>query len=334
MDDVPAIELRLVTRFYGRHRGVSDLTATIPRGAFVGLLGPNGSGKTTTLRVLSCCIPPTSGEARICGLDVFTQSFEVRRKIGYLPEHCPLYPEMRVLEYLRWTAEMKGLRGSDADRATFDVLGPCGLESVRRQPIRTLSRGYRQRVGVASVLLHRPEVVILDEPTAGLDPLQVREFRRLLGTFKGRQTVLISSHILSEIEMLCDSVIILHEGRVVANGAPETLRGTVPRGYRVECRAHGSLPVLLPRWLDRVPGTTLESYEVEDGFARIRLRGTGPDPRLELSRLLREAGIELRELATETNTLEEVFVHCLRKESVGGGSAPDPKGPAPGRTAA
>ena len=312
MGDVPAIELKQVTRFYGEHRGVENVTAAIPRGAFVGLLGPNGSGKSTTLRILSCCIPPTSGEARVCGFDVFNQSLEVRRRIGYLPEHCPLYPEMRVLEYLRWTAAMKGMTGSDVERAAFEVIAPCGLEAVRRQSIRTLSRGYRQRVGLASVLLHRPEVVILDEPTAGLDPLQVREFRRLMGTFKGRHTVLISSHILSEIEMLCDSVLILHEGGLVANGSPEALRGSVPRVYTVECRAHATLSVLLPRWVDRLPEVALEDYAEHGGFARFRLRSPGLDPRLELARMLSEANIEIRELTADPLTLEEVFVNCIR----------------------
>lgn len=319
----PAIELNRVTRYYGARRGVADLTVTIPRGAFVGLLGPNGSGKTTTLRILACCIPPTSGEARICGLNVFTESLEVRRRIGYLPEQCPLHPEMGVLEYLRWTAAMKGMEGSDIERAAFDVIQPCGLDAVRRQTIRTLSRGYRQRVGLASVLLHRPEVVILDEPTAGLDPLQVREFRRLMGTFKGRHTVLISSHVLSEIEMLCDSVIILHEGSMIANGAPDSLRGAVPRKYTVECRVHTALPVLLPRWIDQFPGASLESYEEIDGFARFQLCGSGMDPRLELSRMLREAGIEIRELTVVPTALEEVFVHCIRNAPGESGANPE-----------
>lgn len=328
MSETPAIELNQVTRFYGRHRGVAGLTARIPRGAFVGLLGPNGSGKSTTLRILACCIPPTSGEARVCGMDVFTRSLEARRHIGYLPENCPLYPEMRVLEYLRWTAAMKGLTGSDIDRAAFEVIEPCGLEGVRRQPIRTLSRGYRQRVGLASVLLHRPEILILDEPTVGLDPLQVREFRRLIGGFKGRHTVLISSHILSEIEMLCDSVIILHEGWVVASGAPAALRRHVPHQYTVECLAHPALPLVLPRLIDRLPEVTLEGYEESGGFARFRLRSPERDPRLDLSRLLHEAGIPIRELSGDRVTLEEVFVDCIRNNTREPAAGP-PAGPPP-----
>lgn len=320
MADV-AIELDQVTKFYGSRPGLVDLSARIPRGALVGLLGPNGSGKTTTMRILSCCIPPTSGTARVCGLHVFNQSLEVRRTLGYLPEQCPLYPDMRVLEYLRWTANMKGMRRWDADRAVFDVLSPCGIEHVREQRIGTLSRGYRQRVGLASVLVHKPEVLILDEPTVGLDPLQVREFRRVIGGLKGRHTVVISSHILSEIEMLCDSVIILNEGWVVASGAPDDLRSDVAYTCTVECRNHPSLITLLPRMVDRLGGFSLQDYQENGEWARFRLHGTGPDPRRAIYQLLSESGIELNELSRERLTLEDIFVHHTRGRSRAGHSA-------------
>ncbi|MCX7017067.1 MAG: ABC transporter ATP-binding protein, partial [Candidatus Sumerlaeota bacterium] len=312
MDEPITIQLNQVTKFYGRRPGVIDLSASIAQGTLVGLLGPNGSGKTTTIRVLTCHTPPTSGRATVCGFDVFSQSLEVRRRLGYLPENCPLYPEMRVFEYLRWTAAMKGLTGSDVERAIFETLDPCGLENVRRQAIGTLSKGYRQRVGLAAALLHRPEVVVLDEPTIGLDPLQVREFRNLIGSLKGKHTVLISSHILSEVEMLCDSVIILTEGRVVASGSPRDLRGHVASIYNVECRADASLLVLLPQMVQRLPGVTLEKYEESEGYARFRLRGEGPDPRVDVFRFLSEARIEIRELTRERVTLEDVFVHYTR----------------------
>lgn len=312
MSEPGVIELERVTKYYGQQPGLIDLTASVPRGALVGLLGPNGSGKSTTLRILSCCIPPTSGKARVCGFDVFTQSIEVRRRLGYLPENCPLYPEMTVLEYLRWTAAMKGLGGSDVDQAVFEVVGPCGVESVRKRVIRTLSKGFRQRVGLASVLVHRPEVLILDEPTVGLDPLQVREFRSLLASFKGKHTVLISSHILSEIDLLCDSVIILNAGQVIASGPPNELRADVVSRYTVECRRASTLPLVLPKLVDRLNGATLEDYSEEGNFARFRLRHSGDDPRLEISRMLTEAGIEVKELARETATLEDVFVECIK----------------------
>lgn len=317
-----AVELDQVTKFYGSRPGLVDLSARIPKGSFVGLLGPNGSGKSTTLRILSCCIPPTSGTARICGLDVFRQSLEARRRLGYLPEHCPLYPDMRVIEYLRWTAGMKGLRSSNADRAVFEVLTSCSLDHVREQRIGTLSRGYRQRVGLASVLVHQPDVLILDEPTVGLDPLQVREFRKLIGGLKGKHTVVISSHILSEIEMLCDSVIILNEGWVVARGAPDELRSNVACTYTVECRCHPCLVTMLPHMVDRLNGFSLDGYEEDGEFARFRLCGRGADPRLDISRLLTEAGIELNELSRERLTLEDIFVHHTRGQSPGERPAP------------
>ena len=240
MNNVPAIYLDQVTRYYGARPGIVDLSAQIAPGTLVGLLGPNGAGKTTAIRILSCYMPPTGGIARICGFDVFSQPLEVRKRIGYLPENCPLYPEMKVVEYLRWIAELKGIHGSDIDRAIFDAAGSCGIDHVRERMIGVLSKGYRQRVGLASVLLSKPEVLILDEPTIGLDPIQVREFRSLMLSLRGKHTILFSSHILSEVEMICDSVIILNEGRVVASGIPDDLRG------HDSCHFQSAMPVSCP----------------------------------------------------------------------------------------
>ncbi len=312
MSDSPAIEIEQMTKFYGRRAGVVDVSATVERGTLVGLLGPNGAGKTTTLRVLTCHMPPTSGRVRVCGFDVFSQSLEVRKRLGYLPENCPLYTEMRVMEYLRWTAGMKGFTGSDVDRAVFDVLEPCGLETVRRQLIRTLSKGYRQRVGLAAALVHKPDILVLDEPTIGLDPIQVREFRNLISSLKGKHTVLISSHILSEIEAMCDSVIILNSGRVIASGSPQNLRGEVVSCYTVECRAHPTLFALVPQLVNRIPGVKLDKYEEVGEFAQFRLFGDRTDPRVEIGRLLAQAGIEIRELHRERVTLEDVFVRHIK----------------------
>jgi tellurite resistance protein TerC len=307
-----AIRAVQVTKFYGRRRGITDFSATIPRGALVGLLGPNGAGKTTAIRILSCHMPPTSGTVRVCGFDAFSQSLAVRQWLGYLPENCPLYPEMRVLEYLRWTAQMKGMRGSEVDRAMFQIIEPCGIDHVRAQAIGTLSKGYRQRVGLAAALIHRPEVLILDEPTIGLDPLQAREFRSLISSLKGIHTVLISSHILSEIDVLCDSVIILNEGCVVASGSPQELRNHVVPRYLVECRIDPSLKVLIPHLVHGMTGVTLDEYEEDGQFARFRLAGDGPDPRLDVFRTFAGAGIELREMKRESVTLEDVFLHYTR----------------------
>ena len=322
--DAPAIQLNQVTKFYGKRPGVIDLSASIPQGTLVGLLGPNGAGKTTTIRILSCHMPPTSGQARVCGFDVYSQSLEVRKRLGYLPENCPLYPDMPVIDYLKWTAAMKGLSGSDIDRAVYDTLDSCAIDKVRTQLIGTLSKGYRQRVGLAAAIVHRPQILILDEPTIGLDPLQVREFRNLIGSFKGRHTVLISSHILTEIEMLCDTVIILSEGRVVASGSPQDLRGHVVSSYAVECRTHPALFGLLPQLVSRIPGVTLDKYEESGDVARFRLYGEGVDPRLEISRLFGQAGIELQELHRERVTLEDVFIRYTRTAPPPAASAAPP----------
>ena len=334
-EDAPAIQADQVTKFYGKHPGVIDLSTSIARGQLVGLLGPNGSGKTTAIRILSCHMPPTSGRAVVCGFDVFSQSIEVRRRLGYLPENCPLYPEMRVLEYLRWAAAMKGLRGSDIDRAVFDILDPCSIEKVRTQLIGTLSKGYRQRVGLAAALVHRPDVVILDEPTIGLDPIQIQEFRHLIGSLKGKHTVLISSHILTEIEMICDSVIILNEGRVVASGTPQDLRGHVVSTYTVECRTHPALVALMPQLVNRIPGITLDKYEESGDFAHFRISGDGADPRLDVFRLFAQAGIEIRDLHHERITLEDVFIRYTKTapQAAARPAAAEPVQPAPAELA-
>lgn len=309
MNNQTAIRLKQVTKFYGKRPGVVDLSAEIPRGSLVGLLGPNGAGKSTTLRILACCIPPSSGEAEVCGFDVFQQSVEARRHLGYLPENCPLYPEMRVLEYLQWTAAMKGMETYQIDKSAYDVMRSCGIEHVRSQLIGTLSKGYRQRVGLASVLIHKPDVLILDEPTVGLDPLQVREFRSLIGALKGEHTVLISSHILSEVEMLCDEVIILNDGWVVASGKPSDLRQHVPVQYIVECRNHPSLTALLPRLLETFHQTELLNYQGKGDFVRFVLLTDEDNPLVEVYRFFAEAKIDLRELKQQHITLEDVFVY-------------------------
>jgi ABC-2 type transport system ATP-binding protein len=313
-NETPAIELERVSKYYGPHVGLDDVSMRIPRGAFVGLLGPNGAGKTTAIRVLTCYMPPSSGTARVCGHDVLTQTLQAQRCIGYLPESCPLYRDMRVMDYLRWMCALRGITGSDVERAIFKVAEPCGIMQWRQRTIRELSKGYRQRVGLASAMLHEPELLILDEPTVGLDPLQVKEFRAMLGRLKGMHTVLISSHVLSEIEMLCDSVIIMHQGRVVAAGSPDELRAQTRRRYRVECVWHKALPVLLPKLMDRLAGATLDAFEEDGATGILEISCVGPDPRRTLAHLLNEAGLDLIELHAERVSLEDVFVDHIRGE--------------------
>jgi ABC-2 type transport system ATP-binding protein len=218
------IHVSHLTKYYGDYAAVWDVSFDVPRGQVVGFLGPNGAGKTTTMRILAGYLTATSGRATIDGLDVFWQPVEVRRHIGYMPENCPLYPEMRVAEYLAFRGGIKGLHGRACRRRIEYVLGRCWLTDVRRQLIGTLSKGYRQRVGLADVLLHSPRVLILDEPTAGLDPGQIRETRKLIRELGQEHTILLSTHILPEVEMTCDQAIIIDRGRVAAAGRLEDLR--------------------------------------------------------------------------------------------------------------
>lgn len=213
-----------LTKYYGEYPAVRGVSFEVSKGRVVGFLGPNGAGKSTTMRILAGFLTASSGRASIAGFDVFRDPIEVRRRIGYMPENCPLYPELRVDEYLKFRAGLKGL-GWSARRKRIDyVIERCWLTDVRRQLIGTLSKGYRQRVGLADALLADPPVLILDEPTAGLDPTQIRETRKLIRELGTEHTMLLSTHILSEVEMTCDSVIIIYQGQVAENGTLASVR--------------------------------------------------------------------------------------------------------------
>ncbi len=212
------IEVSNLTKRYAGRTAVSDISFAVARGEIVGLLGPNGAGKSTTMRILSCFMPATSGTARVAGFDVFHQSEEVRRRIGFMPENNPLYPEMRVREYLKFRARLKGLGWRRSRERVATVMEQCGLTDVGRRIIGQLSKGYRQRVGLADALVHEPELIILDEPTIGLDPHQIRSVRQLIKSLAGRHTVLISTHILPEAEMMCSRMLIMFDGKILAAG--------------------------------------------------------------------------------------------------------------------
>lgn len=217
------IEVENLTRRFPRCEALGGVSFQIRRGEIAGILGPNGSGKTTTLRILAAGLAPTSGRVRVAGFDTTTQSLDVRRRIGYLPEDVPLYPEMRVREYLSFRGRIKGLQGTQLLLRLGDVIDQCGLGDCSHRPIGTLSRGFRQRTGLADCLLHEPDLLLLDEPLAGLDPAQARAVRDLLQGLGGRRTVLFSTHGLAEAEQLCQQVLILNAGRLAAAGAPADL---------------------------------------------------------------------------------------------------------------
>ncbi|MCE9541942.1 MAG: ABC transporter ATP-binding protein, partial [Verrucomicrobia bacterium] len=218
------ISVKGLTKSYGSNDAVRDLSFSVDRGEVVGFLGPNGAGKSTTMKILCGYLPADAGEVSIAGFDIFSQSLKARSRIGYLPENVPLYPEMRVGEYLAYRAALKGVRSRRIAEKVEDALQLCNLGHVQRQIIGTLSKGYRQRVGLADALVNEPDILILDEPTIGLDPGQIREVRSLIKGLATRHTILLSSHILSEVEMTCSRVMILNKGQIVATGTPTELR--------------------------------------------------------------------------------------------------------------
>jgi ABC-2 type transport system ATP-binding protein len=238
------IEVANLTKRYAGHRAVTGLTFSVARGEIVGLLGPNGAGKTTIMRILSCYMPASSGTARVAGFDVFKEADEVRRHIGYMPENNPLHREMRVRDYLKFRARLKGLSGSAARGRVDVVMEQCGVADVGKRVIAHLSKGYQQRVGLADALVHEPELIILDEPTAGLDPNQIRAVRQLIKDLAGKHTVLISTHILPEVEMTCNRVLILHEGRMLADDTPRNLEKLMSDGGRIIAEIAAPLELL------------------------------------------------------------------------------------------
>ncbi len=308
------IHVSNLTKYYGDYAAVRDVSFDVPSGQIVGFLGPNGAGKTTTMRILAGYLTATSGTAEIDGLDVFWEPVEVRRRIGYMPENCPLYLEMRVVEYLHFRAGIKGLYGRQRKDRIEYVLKRCWLADVRRQLIGTLSKGYRQRVGLADTLLADPPVLILDEPTAGLDPTQIRATRELIRELGQEHTILLSTHILPEVEMTCDRVIIIHRGQVAVSGPLNELAEHLGEQTVITALAAGNV--------DPAPVKNLEGVlrvESETGSGGTRLSITTNDPDALTQRLCALAvtkGWALRELKPQRQTLEDVFVRITGSEEV------------------
>ncbi len=309
------IEVNQLTKRYARHEAVRGITFSVQRGEIVGFLGPNGAGKTTTLRMLTGYLPPTSGTATIANFDIYRQSIEARRKIGYMPENVPLYEDMRVREYLKFRAQLKGLGNSDTRRRVGDVIDTCGLEGVKRKMIKTLSKGYRQRVGLADALVHDPELLILDEPTNGLDPNQIRQIRELIRQLAESHTVLISTHILSEVEMICNRVIIIDGGVIKAADTPANLIGEMRAAGRlqVEIQADPEVVAGAINRLEKVKKVTPEA--MDDGWSKFTVWvDSGTDSREQIAQLASQYGWPLRSLFRHVATLEDVFVELTRPD--------------------
>jgi ABC-2 type transport system ATP-binding protein len=310
------IDVFNLTKNYAGKNAVRDVSFQVAKGEIVGLLGPNGAGKSTTMRILSCFIPATSGIARVAGLDVFTQADEVRRRIGYMPENNPLHPDMRVREYLKFRARLKGLGRSRSRERVDAVITQCGLEKEYKRIIGHLSKGYRQRVGLADALVHEPELIILDEPTIGLDPNQIRSVRELIKGLGRRHTVLLSSHILPEVEMTCNRVLIMREGRILAADTPENLQRAMGQNGHLIAEIAAPFGELKTCW-EQMPELAHYTQAVSEGeYLRCALTPSGSeDLRPKIFALVVERGWKLRELSRVRYSLEEVYIRLTRPES-------------------
>ena len=307
------IEVKHLTKRYAGRTAVADISFTVARGEIVGLLGPNGAGKSTTMRVLACFMPATSGTARVAGYDVFHESGEVRRRIGYKPENNPLYPEMRVREYLKFRARLKGLGWRHSRRRVNTVMEQCGLADVGRRVIGQLSKGYRQRVGLADALVHEPELLILDEPTLGLDPHQIRAVRQLIKGLAGQHTVLISTHILPEAEMTCNRMLIMYDGKILAADTPDNLQKLMVGSGQIVAEIAASAEDLREH-LAQLPHVAHFDVSAADGtFMRCALTPRdGMDIRPLIWVLARERNWLLRELTRSRHSLEDIYVQITR----------------------
>jgi ABC-2 type transport system ATP-binding protein len=309
------IQVDNLTKRYGPVTAIEDVSFSVDKGRIVGFLGPNGAGKSTTMRILSCFMPATGGTAKVAGYDVFTQSLEVRRRIGYLPENAPLYPDLSVASYLDFVAEIKGVERSVRRARVADVIERCFVGDMQNRLIGKLSKGYRQRVGLAQALLGDPEVLILDEPTIGLDPRQIAEIRALIRSLAGQHTVILSTHILPEVSMVCDSVVIINHGRIVAQGTESELVQQAFPTARIELRvagaggdAGGALRAL-PGVVDVTP------LAVRDGAMGFLVESSRDrDVRADLVRLVTGKGWALQELHQVGMSLEEVFIRVVAGE--------------------
>jgi ABC-2 type transport system ATP-binding protein len=307
------IEVSNLTKCYAGRTAVNGVSFHVARGEIVGLLGPNGAGKSTTMRILSSFLPATSGTVRVAGFDVFYDSVEVRRRIGFMPENNPLYPEMRVREYLKFRARLKGLSGRRSRERVATVMEQCGLTDVSKRIIGQLSKGYRQRVGLADALVHEPELIILDEPTIGLDPHQIRSVRQLIKSLAGKHTVLISTHILPEAEMICSRMVIMFDGKILAADTPENLQKLM-QGSSQTVAEIGASAAELNAAFSQLPG--LEKFDVSasDGeFQRCALTPRdGCDLRPAIFALACERGWMLRELTRSRHSLEDIYVQVTK----------------------
>ena len=312
------IEVDNLTKQYGMIRALDDITFRVEQGEILGFLGPNGAGKTTTMRILTGLVLPSSGKARIHGIDIFDNPIAVRRQIGYLPESVPIYKDLHVDDYLRYVSALKGVERKQRSRHVDETIQKCGLKQVKQRLIGKLSKGYRQRVGLAQALIGDPEVLILDEPTEGLDPKQIIEIRQLIRELSGHCTILLSTHILPEVSMVCERVIIMNKGKLIAVDTPENLNKNLQtrRNINLTVKGSGDRAVLVLQGIDGVLNATLiPGQDTEESQITVE---TDPerDIRGDIARRIVEDNFELVELKSASLSLEEIFVQLVTQEEV------------------
>ena len=314
------IKVEGLTKRYARTVAVDNISFEVEKGQIVGFLGPNGAGKTTTMRVLTCFLPPTAGTASVAGYDVLAQPMEVKKRIGYLPETPPLYPEMEVSEYLNFVGRLKGIPSNEIARRADDVIGRCAIGDVRNKLIAKLSKGYRQRVGLAQAIIHNPDVLILDEPTSGLDPKQIIEIRDLLKSLAGDHTIILSTHILSEVEHSCERVVIISRGKVVATDSvanlTNRLRGSEAVAVEVEAVDGVPNPTDVQGRLEQVPGVSrVVMKDSKNGRLFFEVESLqNRSVRADIARTVVNGGWNLSELRAVGISLEDIFLQLTASE--------------------
>jgi ABC-2 type transport system ATP-binding protein len=318
------VEVKDLTKAYGPVTAVDGVSFSVNKGEILGFLGPNGAGKTTTMRILTGYMPATSGTAAIAGFDVFNDSLEVRRRIGYLPEAPPVYPDMSVAEYLDFVARIKGVPADKRRERVSDALKKTNIEDKRAELIKRLSRGYKQRVGLAQALVHDPEVIILDEPTVGLDPKQIIEVRHLIKGLAGSHTIILSTHILPEVSMTCDRVVIINKGKVAAVDTPQNLTSRLKGGQKIRVEVQAPAKPL-ENLLAQIPGA--HRVNVEQARADGRLTATvetapGQDIRSQIAARIVEKGWALFELRGVSMSLEDIFLELTTDDAAHAQPAP------------
>ncbi|MFH0812317.1 MAG: ATP-binding cassette domain-containing protein [Pseudomonadota bacterium] len=310
------IEVEHLSKSFGRFKAVNDISFNVAKGEVVGFLGPNGAGKTTTMRILAGFYPPTSGSAKVGGFDVLEQSLEVRQRVGYFPERAPIYPDISVTTFLDFVAEVKGISRRERKQKVDNVMELCGVTQMSHKLVGHLSKGYRQRVCLAQALLNDPEVLILDEPTIGLDPEQITEIRSLIKNLRGKRTILLSTHILPEVSMTCERVIIINDGKLVVEDSPENLHRRLRTSHRILITVDGP-PSEVKRKIESLPGIITVSVQAEEspGMGGFLVEAEkGSDIRKLLATTITGNNWGLLEMKTIEMSLEEIFLKLVTEE--------------------